>query len=356
MFGQFPHTGGSDVESRIPTRAGDGSLILMTRSELRSDLEAGTLAAATRAKVPPLTGAELDHLLEIWASPARFSAVDIGDEVVLTYDGSGSKTVGTRTQDLLIYEQMMGADSVELGHVDYSFKAIKTILGYEAQCMKDVQLVLTAPVMYGAMPNLGLYSQPDGPAPNWSELLPMTRIDEARAAQEEAVEYAVSDMVQVADGMWAAGADGIDFDTAGAAGDADFLATLRAVEKVRAAHPDMGIQVGMAGEFVLGMHGELEYDGVRLAGLRPREQMELVRRAGATVFGPAVNVNSRKSGAWNIARTLTLVKPCSDVAEIPVHMNVGMGVGAVPMCSYPPLDAVSRASRACVDILRLDGL
>jgi dimethylamine--corrinoid protein Co-methyltransferase len=164
------------VESRIPTRAGDGSLISMTRSELRSELEAGTLAAATRAKVPPLTGAELDHLLEIWASPARFSAVDIGDEVVLTYDGSGSKTVGTRTQDLLIYEQMMGADSVELGHVDYSFKAIKTILGYEAQCMKDVQLVLTAPVMYGAMPNLGLYSQPDGPAPNWSELLPMTRI------------------------------------------------------------------------------------------------------------------------------------------------------------------------------------
>ena len=38
----------------------------------------------------------------------------------------------------------------------------------------------------------------------------------------------------------------------------------------------MGIQVGMAGEFVLGMHGLLEYDGVRLAGLWPRAQMELV--------------------------------------------------------------------------------
>ena len=37
-------------------------------------------------------------------------------------------------------------------------------------------------------------------------------------------------------------------------------------------------------------------------------------------------------------------------------MNAGMGVGAVPMSSYIPLDAVSRASRACVDILRLDGL
>ena len=79
-------------------------------------------------------------MLAIWASSAKFSAVDIGDEVVLTSDGSGSKTVGMRTQDLLIYEQMMGADSVELGHVDYSFKAVKTILGDEAQSMKDAQL------------------------------------------------------------------------------------------------------------------------------------------------------------------------------------------------------------------------
>jgi len=163
-------------------------------------------------------------------------------------------------------------------------------------------------------------------------------------------------MVAVADAMWEAGADGIDFDTAGAAGDADLLATLLAVEKIRAAHPDMGIEVGMAGEFVLGVHGQLEYDGVRLAGLWPREQMALVRRAGATIFGPAVNVNTRKSGAWNIARALTLVKPCMDVAEVPVHMNVGMGVGGVPMSSHLPLDAVSRASRACVDILQLDGL
>ena len=45
-----------------------------------------------------------------------------------------------------------------------------------------------------------------------------------------------------------------------------------------------------------------------------------------------------------------------EVAEIPVHMNIGMGVGAVPTTSYLPLDAVARASRATVDILRLDGL
>ena len=104
------------------------------------------------------------------------------------------------------------------------------------------------------------------------------------------------------------------------------------------------------------MHGQLEYDGVRLAGLRPLGQMEAVQKAGATIFGPAVNTNTRRSGAWNVARALTLVKPCCDEAEIPIHMNVGMGVGGVPMAYYGPVDAVSRASRACVDILRLDGL
>jgi dimethylamine--corrinoid protein Co-methyltransferase len=123
------------MEERIATRFGDGSLGHMTASEIRAELEAGTEAGSRRAKVPPLTTDELDHLLDIFASPARFSAVDIGDEVVLTYDGSGSKMIGARVQDLLIYEQMFGADSIELSHVDYSYKAVKTILPYEAQFM-----------------------------------------------------------------------------------------------------------------------------------------------------------------------------------------------------------------------------
>jgi len=56
------------VEPRIPTRLGDGSLTEMTRSEIKSDLEEGTQAAAARGKVPPLTEDELDHLLDIFAS------------------------------------------------------------------------------------------------------------------------------------------------------------------------------------------------------------------------------------------------------------------------------------------------
>ena len=95
---------------------------------------------------------------------------------------------------------------------------------------------------------------------------------------------------------------------------------------------------------------------MRLAGLWPREQLLLAQQAGATMFGPVVNVNTGKSCAWNIGRAIALVKPCMEVAEIPVHMNAGMGVGGVPMFVHPLGDAVSRSAKACVDILRLDGL
>jgi dimethylamine--corrinoid protein Co-methyltransferase len=344
------------MDGPIPTRLGDGSLVRMTRAEIKAEIEAGTEAGAKRAKVEPLGGDEIDHLVDIFASPARFSAVDIGDEVVLTSDGVGSQDAGSRINDLQTYEQTVCTDTVELYHHDYSYKPIKPVLPFEQEIMRQAQLLLTIPVHYGAMPDLGRYTVPDGPVPNWSQLLPLGRIDDARAAQVEAVDLAVDDIVYVAEGMHEAGADGINLDTAGAAGDADFLASLRAIERIRARHPDWGIQIGMASEFVLGMHGELEYDGVRLAGLWPADQMRLAARAGASVFGPAINVNTGKTVAWNVARACTIVKPCSAAAEIPIHMNGGMGVGGVPMHALPPVDAVSRASRACVDLLRLDGL
>ena len=89
---------------------GDGSLVEMTRSEIEADLEAGTQLAAKKAKVPELTQDELDHLLDIYASPARFTAVDIGDEVVLSNDGTGTKHIGNRVQDLQSYETVVGID------------------------------------------------------------------------------------------------------------------------------------------------------------------------------------------------------------------------------------------------------
>jgi dimethylamine--corrinoid protein Co-methyltransferase len=343
------------METQYPTRMGDGSLTRMTRSELRAELEEGTRAAASRAKVPPLSAGELDHLLDIYASSARFTAVDIGDEVVLSNDGTGTKYTGSVGMDLQVYEQVVGVDIVELWQTDYSYKAVKTNVHHEAQWMKMAQMLLTNPVQYGAMPDLGRYSAPDGPYPNWSELLPLGKIDEARRSQEEAAATLVHDIEFVAEHLVEAGADGIDMDTTGAAGDCDFLAALQACEKLRAKYPDLGIEIGMAGEFVIGMHGQVTHDGVRLAGLWPKAQLELVQKAGASIFGPCVNINTGKSTAWNVARAITIIKPCMEIAEIPVHVNVGMGVGAVPTCAYPPADATSRASKAFAEILKIDG-
>jgi dimethylamine---corrinoid protein Co-methyltransferase len=345
-----------DPVAAITTRLGDGSKLEMTPAEIRADVEDGVAAAEKRARVAPLAADEIDHLVDIFSSSARFSAVDVGDEVILSSDGTCSLDTGLLGEQLLVYQNSLGADILELATWDYSYKAIKTIVTSEAQTMKAAQLATVAPLQYGAMPDLGRYSQPDGPVANWSELMPQGRIDDARAAQEQAVDLAVDDMVFCADHLWAAGADGMNYDTAGASGDADLLATLRTVETLHEKYPDIGLEVGMASEMVLGMHGELEYKGHRLAGMWPREQQRVVTEAGATIFGPTVTTNTTRSVAWNVARACALIKPCMDEATIPVHPNVGMGVCGVPMSAFPPHDAVSRVSRAMVDILKIDGL
>ena len=282
--------------------------------------------------------------------------MDYGDEVVLSFDGSGNADIGAPVLEQIVYQNHHGADMIELWHHDYSYKAVRTVLSFQTQLLKDAQQQTVIPLNYGAMPDLGRYSMPDGPAPNWSELLPLGKVDEAREAQLEAVEHLEKDMWYVIEAMVAAGVDGIDFDTAGAAGDADLLATLRTRASCATRGRTIGVEIGQASELVLGMHGQLEYDGTRLAGQWPLGQLRACTAAGATIFGPAVNVNTTKSLAWNTARACALVKPVTAEATIPVHMNAGMGVGGVPMTPYPPVDATSRASRALVDICKVDGL
>jgi len=106
-------TGARAVERSIPTRMGDGALVRMTPGEIEAAIRDGVAAAVKRAKVEPLTEDEIAHLLDIFSSRSRFSAVDIGDEVSLSYDGCGSQDIGTRVNDLQYYEEYLCADSVE---------------------------------------------------------------------------------------------------------------------------------------------------------------------------------------------------------------------------------------------------
>lgn len=344
------------------TRMGDGAGVYMSAEEIRADILKGVKDAADRGKIPELTQEEMDYLFDIITMPGNIVGVERGREVVSTSDSGSCKITYhanmamERSMAALVSEKVLGADSIDIGNMDYSYKAVKQIVHNETPVMELAQLNTVIPVLYGSMPNLGLYTKPDGPVDNWSELLPMAKIDEARAAQEEAVEHAVRDMVFVAGEMYAAGADGMNLDTAGASGDADFLAALIACEKIKELYPDFGIELGAAGEFVIGMHGKLEYDDVKIAGQYPHVQVKLAEKAGANIFGAVVNTNTNMSFAWNIARTVTFVKECVKQARIPVHVNVGMGVGGIPMSEIPPIDVVTRADKALIEIGKADGL
>ena len=349
-------------EKKYMVRMGDSTREYMTEAEIRKDIEIGVADAVKRGKVPPLSEDDVEKLVEIITMPGTVVGVDFGRQVVSTSDSGCnemSEVYGIpihKSAEALVYEKIIGTDSADFGWGDFSFKPVKGIAYRDAMQLQNAQNNTIIPLFYAAMPNLGLYTKPDGPVDNWSELLPLGKIEEALKAQEEAAELATKDIVAVADYMYKAGVDGINMDTSGASGDADLLAALQACEIIRKKYPDMGVEIGMSSEFVIGMHGKLKYDGVRLAVLYPHEQVRICEKAGATIFGAVINTNSTKSFPWNIARVCTFLKECSKVAKIPIHANVGMGVCGIPLTEIVPADVASRVGKALIEICNLDGL
>ncbi len=355
------------MTDKLLVRMGDGERVTMSKDRVKADLEAGTRDAAQRAQIQPLAPDELEQMLDMFADPSRTVSVIPGEEVVVTddavctlfyldQDNSGQGIPMSRIQSVLAYERACAADTVSIGHTDYSYKQVKPIINFEKQEYHSASQMTTAPFFYGAQPNMGLYFQPDGPYPNPADLLPQGEIMQAQESQEEAAEHLKKDMVFIAKNLFEVGCEGINFDTAASAGDADFYAALEAVRHLKNTYPTMAIEVGMSSEFVLGMHGEIQFEGKPLAGMYPHEQVKVVEAAGADIFGPAINVNSSESVPWNLSRAVTFVKATVDVASIPVHPNVGMGVCGVPIFEVPPIDAVTRAAKSLVQIGKADGL
>lgn len=351
----------------IYTRMGDGKRVTMTKQQILDDMQAGTADAADMAGVPILDANELDKLLDIIADKNRVVGVEPGNEVVLTYDigqldftgdngNSGNGVDMGRLEAALLHERALGADTFELAHADYSIKPVKPVISNEMQTMEEIQNEIVIPYFYGAMPNMGLYYAPDGPYSNPADLMREFKIEESMAASEAAAEHLARDIEFVGTKIIAAGADGFNFDTTASAGDADCVGTFKGVEALRKACPDAYINVGMAGESVMGIHGMIEYDGQVVAGLYPHQQCKLAEKAGANVFGAVVNTNTSRSLAWNLARAVTFVKECVKESNIPVHVNMGMGVGGIPMCETAPNDAVTRCNKAMVEIAKVDGV
>jgi len=349
------------------TRMGDGELVAMSSEAIKEDIMAATQQAAQRAKIPELTTDEIAQLVDIMTEEPRAVSVAFGQEVIVTDDGcsmsfySGQDGGGvgvpmSRLQAVLTYERACSADTTSMGHSDYSFKPVKPIINFEMNEYYTASMMTTAPFLYGAQPNMGSYFQPDGPHPNPADLMPQGKIKEAQEMQEAAAEQLRQDLVFVGKKLNGIGCEGLNFDTAGSAGDADYWAALQAVTDLRKVAPNLPIIMGGSGEFVLGMHGEMTFNEKRLAGMYPHEQAQIAEAAGASIYGVAVGTNTNKSVAWNVARTLTFVKEAVAAVDIPVHANVGMGVGGVPMMEAPPIDSVTRASKSLVQIGGLDGL
>jgi dimethylamine--corrinoid protein Co-methyltransferase len=355
------------MSEKILTRMGDGERVRMTPSEIKADIQAGTADASNRAKIPELTAQEQQQLYDIIADPSRIVSVEPGQEVVVTDDGctmsfysaqngGGVGAPVSRMQAILTYERACGADTTSLGHHDYSYKPVKSIINFEANDYYNISQVSTSPLFYGAQPNLGLYFQPDGPYPNAAELMPLGKIDEARKSQEQAADSLTDDLVFVGKKLAEVGLEGLNFDTCGSTGDADYLAALRATEKLKKDLPDLPIVIGGSGEFIIGMHGNLYYNDQRLAGMYTSDQAKAVEAAGADIFGMAVNTVTTASVQWNLARAATFLKDATAAVDIPVHANVGMGVCGIPMMEQPPIDSVTRVSKTLVQIGKADGL
>ena len=349
------------------TRMGDGKRVLMTKEQIIDDIQAGTADAADMTSIPSLDANDIDLLVEIITSQDRVVGVEPGNEIVLSYDigqldftgdngNSGNGVDMGRLEAALLHERALGADTFELAHSDYSIKPVKPIISMEKQTMEEIQDVIVAPFFYGAMPNMGLYYAPDGPFPNPADLMREFKIDESMAASEGAAEHVARDIEYVGTHIQAAGSDGFNFDTTGSAGDADFVGTLRGVKALRKACPDAYINVGAAGESVMGIHGMIDFEGDILAGMYPHQQAKVSAKAGANVFGAVCNTNTSRSLAWNLARSVTFIKAAVDQSPIPVHVDMGMGVGGIPMKETPPVDAVSRCNKAMVEIANVDGV
>jgi dimethylamine--corrinoid protein Co-methyltransferase len=349
------------------TRRGDGKRVTMTKEAIAEDIRAGIADAVDMGGVSELTVNDIDKLIEILIDKNRVVGVETGKEVVVTYDigqldftgdngNSGNGVDVGRLESALLHERALAADTFELAHADYSIKPVKPVISNEMQTMEEIQNEIIIPYFYGAMPNMGLYYSPDGPYGNPADLMREFKIEEAMFAAEAAAEHLARDIEFVSTRLIAAGSDGFNFDTTASAGDADFVGTLKGVEALRKACPDAYINVGMAGESVMGIHGSIEYKGQIAAGLYPHQQVKLAQQAGADVFGPVVNTNTSRSLAWNLGRAVAFIKESVKTSEIPCHVNMGMGVGGIPMWETAPIDAVTRCNKAMVEVAGVDGV
>ncbi|RLC12625.1 MAG: [dimethylamine--corrinoid protein] Co-methyltransferase [Deltaproteobacteria bacterium] len=351
----------------IVVSRGDGYLIEFSEDELYKDIVKGSENAAQKGKIDGLSKAEINHLVDIFSQPGKTVSVDPGKEVVVSDDGAGLMASWGRPsaghaipisdhQSILMYERVYCGDTCGLGFPDYSYKPVKSAIGYARSHYKTISMLTTIPLIYGSQPNMGMYYHPTGPIPTPFDYFTKYEFEKGFQLQEEAAQIMRDDIYYVAEQLYEVGCEAINLDTTASAGDAEFWGALQVVEDIKSRLPDMPVEMGMAGEEVIGMHGKLTYQGERLAGMYPHQQVEMAAKAGVDIFGVAVNSDTGRSTPYNLARAVTFTKAAAEQSSIPVHANSGMGVGGMPMTLLPPIGCSTRCAKALVEIGKADGL
>jgi len=255
-----------------------------------------------------------------------------------------------------MYERVYCGDTCGLGFPDYSYKPVKSAIGYARSHYKTISMLTTIPLIYGSQPNMGMYYHPTGPIESPSDYFRAYDFEKAFQVQEDAAQMMRKDIFYVAEQLYEIGCEAINLDTTGSAGDAEFWGCLSVVEDIKSKMPDLPVEMGMAGEMIMGLHSKMTYKGKRLAGMYPHQQAEMAARAGVDIFGVAVNSDTARSTPYNLSRTVTFTKAAALHTSIPIHANSGMGVGGMPMTLLPPVGCSTRCAKALVEIGKADGL
>ncbi len=351
----------------IVTSRGDGNQITLSEDELRKDIIEGSEHAAKKGKIDGLSQAEINQLVDIFRQPGRTVSVESGKEVVVSDDGAGLMASWGRPsaghaipisdhQSILMYERVYCGDTCGLGFPDYSYKPVKSAIGYARSHYKAISMLTTIPLVYGSQSNMAMYYHPSGPIESPFGHFSKGKFEKGFLLQEEAAQMMREDIFYVAEQLYEVGCEAINLDTVASAGDADFWGCLKVAEDIKSKLPDLPVEMGMSGEMIMGMHGKLTYGGEQLAGMYPHKQAHMAAKAGVDIFGVAVNSDTDRSTPYNLSRAVTFTKATAEHSSIPIHANSGMGVGGMPMTLLPPVGCSTRCAKALVEIGKADGL
>ncbi len=315
----------------IPTRMGDGSLVRMTRAEIEADIHAGVEAGAKRAKVEPLGDDEIAHLADIFAQPRTVQCGRHrrrGHPHVRRRRQPGRRLAHHRPAELRadgLHRHGRALSPRLLVQADQAGPAVRAGDHAPDAVAAHHPGAPTAPCRTsGATPCPTARSPTGRSCCRWAAstrpVRPRRRLWRPRSRTSSTLPRACTRPAPTASTSTPRGRP---------ATPTSWPPSRPSSASARSTRTGVSRSAWRASSSSA-CTGELEYDGVRLAGLWPADQMRLAAKAGVSIFGPAVNVNTGKTVAWNVARTCTIVKPCMDAATDPGPPQRGDGRGRRP--------------------------